>query len=263
MDPFILKLVLSFVVGGVWISMTTVVSERVGSKVGGIIGGLPSTIVVGLFFIGWTQGASFVAQSTDVVPAILGADAVFLAICMIMLSGGLVKALAKAFVVWAALALPFVFFGAGFGISLVMLVVANICALWFLERRVKTNSHGGFKIKYKPSELLMRAVFAGSVISFAVIASAVGGPLWGGMFAAFPAVFTSTTVILSRRRGVEFTQAVARMLLASTAVNVTVFVVVCRYAYPAYGIWYGTALGYLASAVSAACLYSFAKKFMK
>ncbi|MFC1455061.1 DUF3147 family protein, partial [Candidatus Undinarchaeota archaeon] len=100
-------------------------------------------------------------------------------------------------------------------------------------------------------------------VAFAVIVSEIGGPFWGGMFAVFPAVFTSTVVILSLRQGKEFTQSVGKTIILSTAVNVTLFILVCRYAYPVYGIFLGTALGYLLSLISGVGVYSFAKKFMK
>ena len=56
-DTFILKLALSFFIGGLWITIASVAAERLGSKIGGVIGGLPSTAVVAFGFVGWTQGA--------------------------------------------------------------------------------------------------------------------------------------------------------------------------------------------------------------
>ncbi len=43
---FILKLVLSFIVGSLWITMGTVLAEKYGTKIGGLIAGLPSTILI-------------------------------------------------------------------------------------------------------------------------------------------------------------------------------------------------------------------------
>ena len=51
------KLLLSFLVGGCWVTLTTIIAEKFGSKIGGLLGGLPSTIVVSLLFIGLTQNA--------------------------------------------------------------------------------------------------------------------------------------------------------------------------------------------------------------
>jgi hypothetical protein len=51
---FWLKLILSFIVGSLWVTLTTLSAERFGSKVGGLIGVLPSTVVIALLFIGFT-----------------------------------------------------------------------------------------------------------------------------------------------------------------------------------------------------------------
>src|SRR3990170_3753635 len=77
MDPFLLKLVLSFVVGGSWIAAVTVLAERHGTKVGGLIGGIPSTVIVTYFFIGWTQGPDQVLQATTIFPLAFSVNYVF------------------------------------------------------------------------------------------------------------------------------------------------------------------------------------------
>jgi hypothetical protein len=51
---FLLKLALSFIVGSLWITMGTVLAERYGTKIGGLVAGLPSTILISFgssFFI--------------------------------------------------------------------------------------------------------------------------------------------------------------------------------------------------------------------
>jgi hypothetical protein len=58
LDPYWFKLLIRFCVGGLWVTLTTIVADRFGSKLGGWIGGLPSTIVVTLFFAGDYQDPS-------------------------------------------------------------------------------------------------------------------------------------------------------------------------------------------------------------
>lgn len=65
---FLIKLALSFLIGGLWIIVATIVADKLGSKIGGLIGGLPSTIMFGLFFIGWTQGPAVAVQATTIAP---------------------------------------------------------------------------------------------------------------------------------------------------------------------------------------------------
>ena len=50
-DIFIIKLILSFIVGVVWITCVTVFAEKFGSRVGGAVAGIPATMVTNLFFI--------------------------------------------------------------------------------------------------------------------------------------------------------------------------------------------------------------------
>ncbi len=47
-SALLLKTVVSFVVAGVWIGGFTLLAERLGSKKGGLLGNLPSTILIAL-----------------------------------------------------------------------------------------------------------------------------------------------------------------------------------------------------------------------
>ena len=50
-DPdhfFVIKVLISFVVAGIWIAGATLLAERFGSKIGGLITNLPSNILISL-----------------------------------------------------------------------------------------------------------------------------------------------------------------------------------------------------------------------
>ena len=68
---FQLQLLLSFFIGGIWIAGTTVLADRYGSKLGGWLGGLPSTALFSLFFIAWTQSPAIASEVTTVMPLIV------------------------------------------------------------------------------------------------------------------------------------------------------------------------------------------------
>ena len=51
-SSFLFQIILSCVVGSLWVLLTTLLADRFGSKLGGFIGGLPSTAAVSFFFIG-------------------------------------------------------------------------------------------------------------------------------------------------------------------------------------------------------------------
>ena len=63
MDPFVLKLVLTAFVGGSWVVLSTIIAERAGTKLGGVIAGLPSSSLIAFLFIGWTQSPQAAAQA--------------------------------------------------------------------------------------------------------------------------------------------------------------------------------------------------------
>jgi len=50
------------------VTLSTIAAERFGSKIGGLIGGLPSTVIVTLFFIGLTQTPQVAASATTIIP---------------------------------------------------------------------------------------------------------------------------------------------------------------------------------------------------
>jgi hypothetical protein len=77
---FWIKFGLGFLVGCIWITISSVAAERLGTKVGGLIGGLPSTIVVTLLFIGLTQTAERAAESAIVVPLVMGVNGIFVTV---------------------------------------------------------------------------------------------------------------------------------------------------------------------------------------
>jgi len=61
-------LLLAFAVGSLWVIAITVVAEKKGSIVGGILGGLPSTSAFSFFFIGINQSSAVAVQATTVFP---------------------------------------------------------------------------------------------------------------------------------------------------------------------------------------------------
>jgi hypothetical protein len=77
-DFLVLRLILAFAVGGAWISLATLIAERYGSALGGLVGGLPAISVVSFLFIGLNQGPETASQATVVFPLALSFTMSFL-----------------------------------------------------------------------------------------------------------------------------------------------------------------------------------------
>ena len=130
---------------------------------------------------------------------------------------------------------------------------------YFLEYVLKVHSHAKVAVRYSIGQLLGRAGFSGGMIAFAVVMSKVGGPTWGGIFSAFPAVMTSTLVIMCTSVDVPFARAVIKPLVLSGVVNPAVFVVVFRYAVLTHSLPVALIAAYAVSLVSVFLTYLFAR----
>lgn len=242
MDPaFWLKLALSFIVGSLWVTLTTLSAERFGSRVGGLIGGLPSTVVIALLFIGFTQSPQVAAQATTVMPIAQGLNGLFVLTFMSLVRRGVWVGILGALLVWFVQSLILYLLDIqSIWLSLTGWLVLLIFCYWVLERWMKVTSRRKVQASYPSFQIIWRAVFGGAVIAWAVFMGKIGGPLLGGIFGSFPAMFLSTLVITSITGGPDFSRSVGKALLISGLINVPVYEIVVRLLYPTIGLGFGT-----------------------
>jgi uncharacterized membrane protein (GlpM family) len=257
-DPFILKLALSFIAGSLWITFGTVLAERYGTKIGGLVAGLPSTILVSLFFIAWTQSVETATAATTVVPIIGGINCLFIIVYIYLVRINFWLALAGALAVWffSSLVLVIIRFN-NFPFSIFAYIFMLVFSYWIAEHRLAVRSETGRKIQYTIPIILFRGVFSGLVIVLAVVMTKVGGPLIGGMFAMFPAMFIGTLFITYFTHGASFSAAVMKASILG-AISVVVYGASVRYAYVPLGLLAGTFVSLFISF----CCYFLIHQFM-
>ena len=102
-DLLILNLILAFLVGGAWVSFSTLIAERYGSALGGLVGGLPAISIVSFLFIGLNQGPETASQATIVFPLALSFTMSFLLVYAALSKRGFRVAFPAALLVWASL----------------------------------------------------------------------------------------------------------------------------------------------------------------
>lgn len=252
------KLGLSFVVGSVWVTLSTIAAERYGSKIGGLIGGLPSTAVVALLFIGFTQTPLAASEATTIMPLAQGFNGLFIIVYLLLVRRGLVSGLGGALLVWFSLAGILVAINIqNFWISVASWMFLVLSCYLVVENSMKISSQEKARVSYAFSQITFRALFSGAVIAFAVFMGKLGGPIYGGIFAAFPAMFLSTLVITYRTRGAEFSRAVAKALMVSGMINVALYAIMVRYLYAWLGLVYGTAIALVFSCGTGYLTYLF------
>ena len=258
MDPFALRLLASFLVGGVWISLITIAAERLGPRQGGWFGGLPSTVVVAMLFIGWTQGDQAVFEATTAFPLTMAVNAVYLIAFAVLSRRGLTAAVTGALLVWAALQTALVLADPqDFGWAVVGWLVAFVGSYKILRRLAPLAGDDSAPIRYTPLQILGRGAFGGSVIALAVLLSKFGGPIFGSVFSCFPAVFTSTLLIAARAVGMDFSRSLLIPLMVSAVLNVVVYAIALRFTIGGLGLVGASAAAYVVSLGSGGLTYLF------
>lgn len=257
---FIIKLILSFLVGGGYAILATVSADRLGSKIGGLISGLPSTVLLGLLFIAWTQNTQAAVEATTLIPAVIGVACFFLITFVLFVKKNIWLALICAFIVWFVLTYSlFLFHITNFFISLFIYVISSFIAYYYVTRIRKISSVKGNKIVYTTKLLLIRGFLTGFVVALSVVVAKFGGPIIGGVLTTFPAMFTSVLLINYFSHGADFASAVAKSSLFAW-ISTTLYVVVARYTMVPLGIIEGTVVALVACYISAYLLLIYVLK---
>lgn len=247
-----LRLALSFVIAGSWIALSTLASERLGTKIGGLIGNLPSNILVSMIFMAITLGPDYAAAACASVPVGMAIDTLFLLTLVVALPRGIVFGLGAALCVWflaaaAAIRIPFLAalsgdMAASLALYLAIALLAFLIAEFGLGIRAVPKKPAVFKFPV----LILRAVFAGTVVSAAVAIAQIAPPSVTGIIATFPAVLSSTMVILATSQGIGFACATGKVLILSSS-NIIVYSTMVGLLFPLVGPWWGSLAAFLAS----------------
>ncbi len=202
---FLIQTIISFIVGGVFVTFLSFLAERVKERFSGIILTFPSTLSIGFFFLGWTLGPQKVAVVIPVVLISLGLAILFTAVYFytalvlrhfnIIKTFQIVVAFCMGTLTWFILVSPFVikkFSSLTIGICGYLLLITITHILLHLKKSSITRLTS---FKYSLSQKIGRALFVGSLIVIVVIFGKLLNPFWGGVFAMYPAAIASTLVI--------------------------------------------------------------------
>ncbi|PKK82439.1 MAG: hypothetical protein CVT49_13720 [candidate division Zixibacteria bacterium HGW-Zixibacteria-1] len=245
----LVKIIVSFVTAGIWISAATALAERLGSRVGGLIANLPSNIVVSLVFVALIHDGSFAAEATHAVPVGMLIDTVFLFIFILAVRRGMAFAVIISLISWfglAVIAAELVY--SNWVVNTTLYIVITILLFIVLGKLIKIPDAARSIKKYSLNQLLIRALFAGSVVAATIILSTFAGTYWTGLFTTFPAVLLSTMVILAYNQSVAFAQATGKILILSSS-NIVVYGIGVYFTYPTLGIIRGTVISFVAAFV--------------
>lgn len=245
MDPFVSKVLLSLIIGIVWVVISTQIAERVSGKIGGLLIGMPSTAVISLLFVGLTQGTQAAIIASTIVPFSSGVYCFYYISYLLLSKKGFWIGFVSSLAVWFL----FGFFSTiyspdSIAISILVWLLLVPASVYWVVKNVRID-HSQIPKEIKSNPLWIKALLTGIVISLIVVISKIAGPRWGGVFATFPAMVVSTMLITVKSGGVEFTRLIAKNVLISTTTTISLFAIFCYYMYPLIGVVFGTVLAYL------------------
>lgn len=190
----------------------SVVAERSGPLLGGVIISLPISSGPGMFFLALQAEDRFIADSVLYTLAMSAAIAVFLIVYpRLAVRFGAFTSVGGALLVWCGVGYLVQFLPLQLWSALGLTLAAFAAAIWIPRPP-------GLKPPPRPVgisglELIGRALITGGIIATVVSISALIGPQATGVLMAFPTAFTSIALIMHRRHGGP---AAAATLLAST-----------------------------------------------
>jgi uncharacterized membrane protein (GlpM family) len=258
-DPFLLRLGLSFLLGGTSVAAFTTIAERYGSRIGGLLLSFPVKVLITLFLIALNEGVAFAARAAVSVPAGLGVNLVFLVATALLVRRvrSPRAAVAGALAIWLVagiivVAHPPLTLAASLAYWLVPLAVG----LFLLSRipgvrAVRKTARAVDRFGW--TGLATRALGAGTVVALSVVLAHEGGPVLGGLASVFPSGWITTMVILTRRHGPEFTASTVRVMLVGSAAPV-IFGVLVALTYERVGMLWGTLAGVGAAVATSAAV---------
>ena len=261
MDPFWIRWILSIIVGGSWVTATSIIAERIGPKLGGLIGGMPSTALVSFLFIALTQSAQTAVAATTVVPMSVGFYCFFFLTYLLLARRGFLTALMGSLTVWLLFATFSVVLNVqSFFWSVAIWIVLITSSIWYALTCIHLQPVSKVTIRYTPVMLLGRAALSGIIISIAVLMAKLAGPVWGGVLSTFPALTVSTLLITRTTGGIEFSRHFMKNILISTTINLGIFAILVRISFAAVGPWFGTLIAYIGTLLVTYILNKILKK---
>ncbi len=253
------EFLIPFFIAAAVVIIISVIAERYGTIKGGILGTLPSTVVVAFLFIAFNEGTSHAAESVAVVAAEMGVNVLFLLLFTLLIHRSLLQALTGAFTAWAVLSFLLYYYNIdSILLSVAIYILSFIFCFIVLEKIKKIQSLGTVPVTYTPLKIGFRGVLAGIVIAFAVYLSNIGAVL-SGIFSAFPVIFLSTMVIATREHGPDFASAMAKSMVFGSP-SVVCYAAAIYFFYPLYGIITGTIAAFLIASALTLLLFILGKQ---
>jgi hypothetical protein len=203
---FALILIVKMAVTAGFVLAATVIAERVGPLIGGLVATLPISAGPVYVFLALDHDAHFIAQSAIASLAINAVNVIFaLVYALLAQTRPRAVSMALAFMAWLVLASVVLSIHWTFALVAILNIVVLGTCLWLVRpmRHVRVT---GFRPHW--TDLVLRASLVAALVGVVVTFSFQLGPDGSGILAVFPVVLLSIMYILHNRVGGPATAAV-------------------------------------------------------
>jgi hypothetical protein len=203
---FALILIVKMAVTAGFVLAATVIAERVGPLIGGLVATLPISAGPVYVFLALDHDAHFIAQSAIASLAINAVNVIFaLVYALLAQTRSRAVSMALAFMAWLVLASVLLSIHWTFALVAILNIVVLGTCLWLVRpmRHVRVT---GFRPHW--TDLVLRASLLAALVGVVVTFSFQLGPDGSGILAVFPVVLLSIMYILHNRVGGPATAAV-------------------------------------------------------
>jgi len=254
-----LQTVLPFFSSAAIVIIILLIAEKYGTKVGGIIGTIPTTVIIAYVFISLNQGLLFASKSVAVVPAEMGVNLLFICVFAVLAYHSTFVALFGSFSIWVVLSAILFFIDMHYIYpSLIIFIVSMALTFVFLEKKLRIRSQGKRVVHYTPLKIFLRGIMTGVIITISVLLSNFGEVL-SGIFTVFPVIFSSTMIITLKEHGPDFSAGIAKSMIFGSP-SIASYAVAIHFLYPIYDIFWGSVFAFIISVIITLILLKFREK---
>ena len=258
---FNIQLIVSFFVGGSFVALLTFLAEKATSRLSGIILSFPSTVLLGFFFLAWTQSPEEVASIVPGTLVPMGITVLFPVFYVYIAQFGSafiqkrLPLILLSFFISVSIWLLFALFVAQYKMSnlfygIIGYLILTTIAYFLLSRSdiQHPQSHS-----YSVWQIIGRAVFVGFLVALVVYLGEVVNPFWGGVFAMFPAALSSSLMVIHWYYGPKTLLAVFKEIPLGS-LSIFVYAITVMFVFPVTGFVWGTLIALVASLITSILL---------
>jgi hypothetical protein len=203
---FWIALATKMAITALFVSVATIIAERLGAAVGALVATLPVSAGPVYVFLALDHDAAFISASAVASLALNAATAVFVTAYVLMAQRrSLWISVSLAFTVWLAATLTLVPVHWTAALAFVLNLIVFALCLWIVRPFCQVPMPPTIRPWY---DLLVRVGMVTLLVGAVVTLSFRIGPLGSGVLAVFPVIYTSIMVILHVRVGGPATAAV-------------------------------------------------------